>query len=55
MYKGVIFMSSKTKVDTGSSNRSELEQALYEAKHHQYAGEYDSLEDFRKDLYSSKK
>lgn len=32
--------------------RTELEQAIHEAKNHQYADEYDSLEDFRKDLYS---
>lgn len=31
---------------------TELDQAVYEAKHHQYAGEYDSLEEMRKDLYS---
>lgn len=37
---------------TPSTGRSELDQALYDAKHHLYAGEYDSLEDFRKDLYS---
>ncbi|KRO12576.1 hypothetical protein IV62_GL001449 [Lactobacillus helveticus] len=35
-----------------STGRSELDQAVYEAKHHQYAGEYNSLEEFRKDLYS---
>lgn len=35
-----------------STGRTELDQALYEAKHHEYAGEYNSLEDFRKDLYS---
>lgn len=29
-----------------------IDQALYEAKHYQYAGEYDSLEEFWKDLYS---
>lgn len=32
--------------------KTELEQAVHEAKNHQYADEYDSLEDFRKDLYS---
>lgn len=37
---------------TPSTGRSELDQALYEAKHHQYAGEYNSLKEFRKDLYS---
>ncbi|NRO20780.1 hypothetical protein IMAU60206_01268 [Lactobacillus helveticus] len=35
-----------------SAGRSELDRAVYEAKHHQYAGEYNSLEEFRKDLYS---
>lgn len=38
---------------TPSVGRSELEQALYEAKHHKYAGEYNSLEEMRKDLYSN--
>lgn len=33
-------------------SKSQLEQAIYEAKHHQYAGEYNSLEEMRKDLYS---
>lgn len=37
---------------TPNIGRTELDQALYEARHHQYAGEYNSLEDFRKDLYS---
>ncbi|TSO26320.1 type II toxin-antitoxin system RelB/DinJ family antitoxin [Lactobacillus sp. LL6] len=37
---------------TPSVGRSELEQAVYEAKHHQFAGEYKSLEEMRKDLYS---
>lgn len=32
--------------------RTELEQAIHEAKNHQYADEYAFLEDFRKDLYS---
>ena len=36
--------------------RSELDQTLYQAleqvKNYEYAGEYDFLEDFRKDLYS---
>lgn len=36
-----------------SVGRTELEQAIHEAKNHQYADEYDSLEDFRKDLYSN--
>lgn len=38
---------------TPSAGRSELDDALYQAKHHQYAGEYNSLDDFRKDLYSN--
>ena len=37
---------------TPSVGRTELEQALHEAKNHEYADEYDSLDDFRKDLYS---
>lgn len=37
---------------TPSVGRTELDQAVYEAKHHQYAGEYSSLEEMRKDLYS---
>ena len=37
---------------TPSVGRSELDKALEQVKNHEYAGEYDSLEDFRKDLYS---
>lgn len=37
---------------TPINKKTELEQAIHEAKTHQYANEYDSLEDFRKDLYS---
>lgn len=33
-----------------SIGRTELEQAVYEAKNHEYAGEYNSLEEMRKDL-----
>lgn len=40
------------KLPSPSNDRTELEQAVYEAKHHQYAGEYSSLEEMRKDLYS---
>lgn len=36
-----------------SVERTGLEQAVHEAKNQQYADEYDSLEDFRKDLYSN--
>lgn len=39
---------------TPINKKTKLEQAVYEAKTHQYANEYDSLEDFRKDLYSNK-
>ncbi|TGY16868.1 hypothetical protein [Lactobacillus intestinalis] len=35
-----------------SVERTGLEQAVHEAKNQQYVDEYDSLEDFRKDLYS---
>ncbi|PAK98067.1 damage-inducible protein J [Lactobacillus kefiranofaciens] len=35
-----------------SIGKSELDIALDQAKNHQYAGEYNSLEEFRKDLYS---
>lgn len=37
---------------TPSVERRGLQQSIHEAKNHQYADEYDSLEDFRKDLYS---
>lgn len=37
---------------TPGVGRSELDKALEQVKNHEYAGEYDSLEDFRKDLYS---
>ena len=37
---------------TPSVGRSELDKVLEQVKNHEYAGEYDSLEDFRKDLYS---
>lgn len=38
---------------TPSISKSELDEALEQAQNHKYAGEYDSLEDFRKDLYST--
>ena len=37
---------------TPSVGRTELEQAVHESKTHQYADEFDSLEDFRKNIYS---
>lgn len=37
---------------TPSVGKSELDQALYDTRHHNFAGEYNSLEEFRKDLYS---
>lgn len=35
-----------------AAGRTELEQAIHEVKNHEYAGEYNSLEEMRKDLYS---
>lgn len=40
---------------TPSIGESELDQALYDTRNHNYAGEYNSLKDFRKDLYSDEK
>lgn len=37
---------------TPSVGRSELDEALEQVRNHEYAGEYNSLEDFRRDLYS---
>lgn len=34
--------------------KTEIEKALQEVKEHHYAGEYASLEEFRKDLYKDK-